>query len=255
MSKFLLVSARPGRAQQAAEYRDFLVNTGLRSWELDHVVLDSRTATLGDFSGYDGVLLGGSPMNVTTERPTDEQLHIEQELLAPATSDVPAFYVCFGNSLLTKYHGGQVQQAYSEEAGPTWVELTATGRQDPLLAGLPARFTSLTGHTESVTTLAHDAELLASGPTCPVQMFRLPGNTWSCQFHADMDIEAMLIRMEFYRTNGYFNPLEFEVVANRVSQVNTRYSNQILQNFVRYCRRKATAETEQLLLSAEQGVA
>lgn len=237
MPKFLLVSARPGAAQQRAEYRDFLVNTGLRPWELDHVSIDSANAMLEMKRNYDGVLLGGSPFNVTAPSPTDVQKHVEKQVLLPALAEIPAFYVCFGNSLLTTAFGGEVQKKFGEQAGGTWIELTTAGRKDPLLCNLPARFTSLTGHTESVIRMPAGAELLATGPTCPVQMFRLNESTWSCQFHADMDTAAMLQRMEFYRNNGYFAPEEFEAVANHVRQVETKYANQILRNFVRYCAR------------------
>ncbi|MDU0477732.1 glutamine amidotransferase [Staphylococcus chromogenes] len=254
MLKFLLISARPGAAQQAAEYRDFLVNSGLRPWELDHVWLDSEHAKLPDLSPYAGIFIGGSPFNVTTARPTAAQLHIEQELLGPAQSDIPSLYVCFGNSLLTTHFGGLVAQAYQEDAGQTWVELTSAGRKDPLLSNLPLRFTSLTGHTESVLRLPETAELLATGPTCPVQMFRLGNSTWSCQFHADMDVAAMHVRMGFYRNNGYFDPLEFEQVASKVAKVQTKYANQILRNFVSWCTKMASGNvgaSKSLLLAAK----
>ncbi|AKK03182.1 glutamine amidotransferase [Corynebacterium epidermidicanis] len=240
MQKFLLVSARPGAAQQAAEYRDFLVNTGLNRAQLDHVCLDSETSMMPELDNYAGILLGGSPFNVTTENPSDVQLHVESELLKAAKSATPALFVCFGNSLLGKHCGGRVEKKFAEEAGITWVELTSAARQDPLLRGLPLRFSSLTGHTESVVELPTGATLLATGPSCPVQMFRLSDDVWSCQFHADMDIEAMLIRMEFYRDNGYFDPEEFEAVAAAVRLVETRFANQILQNFVTYCRQRSS---------------
>lgn len=232
MSKFLLVSARHGSDVLASEYRDFLVASGLQTDELDQVVLDSEIAVIGDLSTYQGVFLGGSPFNVTEPQYSPEQIHVQQELLALAKLKIPTMYVCFGASLLASNYGGAVGRTHAESAGPSEVILTSEGRKEPLLQGIPDRFVSLTGHTENVVELPDGATLLASGPTCPIQMYRLGETTWACQFHAEMDPQAMEARMRFYMDYGYFDRAEFDAIVQQIYQLDTSAANQILRNFV-----------------------
>lgn len=234
MSKFLLVSIRHGAEVLAAEYRDFLVSSGLRPTELDQVVLDSETARIGDVSQYAGVFLGGSPFNVTDAQPTAEQLWVQQEALTMVDADIPAFYACFGSSLLTHFRGGVVGDRYSETAGSSVVELTQEGTMDPLLQGVPSRFNALTGHAESVEELATGAKLLATGPTCPVQMFRINDTTWATQFHPELDAQGLATRMQEYLHNGYFAPEEYDEIVAHISSVDVAPVRQIMRNFVSY---------------------
>lgn len=236
MVKFALVSARHGSDVLASEYRDFLQSSGLAPEELDHIVLDSAEATVGDISSYAGIFVGGSPFNVADDEFSAEQEHVQQELLSLADRPIPMMFVCFGSSLLTYGRGGIVSRSHPESAGLTTVQLTPEGREDDLLAGCPDEFIALTGHTESVDKLPERAVLLATGPTCPVQMFRLDSTTWACQFHAEMDSAGMIARMGFYRTHGYFDPEEFDAIAQRITGADTSHAQRVLRNFVELCR-------------------
>lgn len=240
MFKFLLVSARSGEDILGSEYRDFLMATKLNRSQLDHVVLDSLTARRPDVSGYQGIFIGGSPFNISDAHYSDVQVYVHQQLLSLLDRSIPKMFVCFGSSLLSHSLGGSVSRAFAEDAGPTIVELTGAGRTDPLLRGLPQRFEALTGHTENVEKLPAKATLLATGPTCPAQMYRLPGETWACQFHAEMDPLGMENRMRFYLDYGYFDPAEFDRIVERIHRMDTRYANRILANFVAYCAAKSS---------------
>ena len=50
---------------------------------------------------------------------------------------------------------------------------TDEGVADPILAGMPRMFNAFVGHKEAIRELPPSAVLLASSPTCPVQMFRV----------------------------------------------------------------------------------
>ncbi|QGU02049.1 GMP synthase [glutamine-hydrolyzing] [Corynebacterium kalinowskii] len=234
MSKFVLVAARKGKEILDSEYRDFIKSTGLLPTQLDHVVLDSESAEVGDLSSYDGIFVGGSPFNVMDENYAPEQSHVQAQLMTLLHLPVPKMFVCFGQSLLTFELGGVVGSSYSEPAGSTVVELTEAAQADPLLQGLPRQFEALTGHTESVEKLPEGAVLLATGPTCPVQMFRLGEDTWACQFHAEMDAQGLEARMLYYLNKGYFDPAEFDNIMSRVKQVDTSDVKRILHNFVAF---------------------
>ncbi|RSZ63497.1 glutamine amidotransferase [Corynebacterium hylobatis] len=244
MPNFLLVSLRSGElAEQiaAAELRDFLRATRLDPADLTHVNIAEVSQTAGELDGYDGVLVGGSSLNITNPHWDEWQLHVHEEMARISGSGVPAFLVCYGASWLSHMHGGQVGPAHAEGSGPTVIELTEEGRRDPLCAGLPETFTSLTGHTESVELLGADLTVLATGPSCPVQFLRAGEHVWATQFHADMDAQAMKDRMDFYYDYGYFSPDDYHTIVASLPSINTTWSNRLLANFVDYCTSRAGA--------------
>lgn len=244
MPNFLLVSLRSGElADQiaAAELRDFLRATRLDPTDLTHVNIADVDATAGDLGGFDGIMVGGSSLNITNPHWDGWQHHVHAEMARICASGVPAFLVCYGASWLSHLHGGRIGPAWAEGSGRTVIELTEEGRRDPLCAGLPELFTSLTGHTESIEQPGHDLVVLATGPSCPVQFFRSGGHVWATQFHADMDAEAMKDRMDFYYDYGYFSPDDYHTIVSSLPSIDTTWSNRLLENFVDYCGRREAA--------------
>ncbi|MDO4910679.1 MAG: glutamine amidotransferase [Corynebacterium sp.] len=231
---FLLVSPRSGAEILAAEHRDFLVATGLD--ELDQAILDTADATLPDLSGYEGVFIGGSPFNMTSEHYDEWQTHVHQILGELVDSPMNTMFVCFGAGFTTAYKGGTVSRSHPEASGPTTVHLTEAGLHDPLTRNLPNYFTALTGHTENIETPAPSARVLATSPTCPVQIIRVNQSTWACQFHAEMDAIAMKNRMDFYFDYGYFSPEDYESIVKKLPSIDTSGAAQFLRNFVEFCR-------------------
>lgn len=232
----LLISPRQGAEVAAAEYRDFCVAAGLKEDELAQRMLDHEEAEIGDLSGIDGVFVGGSSLNVTNAVYSQWQKQVHAQLKALIDSPMPTFLVCYGNTLVAGLYGGSVGRNHAEDSGETIIELTDAGRSDPLMRGFPERFSSLTGHTENVISAAPESIVLATGPSCPIQMVRANASTWACQFHADMDAHAMKTRMDFYRDYGYFSPADYERIIAGLPAVDTTWSNRLLANFVAYCR-------------------
>src|SRR5690606_41566798 len=72
--------------------------------------------------------------------------------------------------------------------------------------------TGLVGHKEAVNTLPDHAAVLASGKSCPVQMFRVGTRQYATQFHPELDIPSIIERARAYREHGYFSPDEMEDV-------------------------------------------
>lgn len=235
MVSVLLVSPRQGAAVAAAEYRDVAQATGLGLGELTQRMLDTPESQIGELTGFDGVIVGGSSLNVTSFHYDDWQRRVHAELSWLARQPIPTLAVCYGNTFLAYDGGGLVDRSHPEPSGPTLVELTEAGRTDPLTRNLPHRFTSLTGHTENVSEVGAGATVLATGPTCPVQMVRVNPTTWSCQFHADMDAVAMKDRMDFYFDYGYFSPADYATIVAGLPNVDTTWSNQLLHNFAALC--------------------
>lgn len=211
-------------------------------------MLDTPESRIGDLTGFAGVIVGGSSLNVTDFEYSRWQRRVHAELSWLAEQPVPTLFICFGTTFLAYDNGGRVSRSHPETSGPTVVELTGAGRLDPLTRDLPQRFTSLTGHTENVEDPGRGVAVLATGPSCPVQMVRANAWTWACQFHADMDARAMQDRMDFYYDYGYFSPADYGDIVAGLPGVDTTWSHAVLRNFIRYC----TAPVPQLQLPTRQ---
>ena len=90
------------------------------------------------------------------------------------------------------------------------VTLTDAGASDPILAELPPTFNAFVGHKEAIRSLPDSATLLASSPTCPVQMFRVGANVYATQFHPELDVDGIILRIHAYADHGYFAADELE---------------------------------------------
>ncbi|WP_018134088.1 hypothetical protein [Acaricomes phytoseiuli] len=94
------------------------------------------------------------------------------------------------------------------------------------------------GHKEACSALPEDAVLLASSAQCPVQMFRIGANVYATQFHPELDIEGLLLRIEAYRHHGYFPAEEYAAVREALQEQGgkVREPGRILHNFVELYR-------------------
>ena len=63
---------------------------------------------------------------------------------------------------------------------------------------------------EAIRKLPRHAVLLASSPACPVQGFRIGRNVYATQFHPELDVAGLCLRIEVYRYSGSFEPDEAE---------------------------------------------
>ena len=253
MVSVLLVQPRQGEAIAAAERRDFLQATGLKPQELTSRMLDSTSFRIGSLEGFDGVIVGGSPLNATNFEYSDWQRHVHKELGRLIDHPLPTIFVCYCTTFLTFYGGGEIGRTHPENSGPTTVLLTDAGKRDVLTQDLPDSFTSFTGHTENCIKEAPSHVVLATGPTCPIQMIRANKNTWSVQFHADMDAVGMKNRMDFYSNYGYFSPEDYERIISELPSVDAVYANRVLRNFIEVCEgtRVADGSEHELLAITE----
>ena len=237
--QFLLVAIRDGDEVLQAEYEDFLVSSGLAADQLHHLPISTTETQLPDLNQFDGVFIGGSPFNVTDLEHSELQKYSHDLLYEILNSAIPALFTCYGTSYTAFTFGGLVTREFGERAGTTEVNLTEHAADDCVVSSLPQRFAAVTGHKEAVVELPREAVLLGTGPTCPIQMYRIRNN-WITQFHPEMDADRILRRMSFYANDGYFKAEELAEIDELVHSVDLSYAEEIVKNFVSYCNAVVT---------------
>ncbi|QDW29203.1 glutamine amidotransferase [Arthrobacter sp. KBS0702] len=243
MKPFLLLASRAEDAAADDEYLAYLRYTGLAEAQLHRIRMEAAPLPQLELSEYSGVIVGGSPFTSSdpAEHKSEVQHRVERELFALldriVAEDFPFLGACYGVGTLGLHQGAVIDRTYGEGLGGVTVSMTNAGQQDPLLRGLPERFTAFVGHKEACTVLPGGAVLLASSETCPVQMFRIRTNLYATQFHPELDVEGLTTRIDIYRHAGYFPPDSAEELMAQARQHNVTEPMAILRNFVeRYAR-------------------
>lgn len=238
MRPFLFLQLRPETEVADDELRAVLEHGRLSSEDIVRVRVERDGVPDVDPSRYAGILVGGSPFEVSTpeERKSDLQRRIEAAFVPllerVLEADSPFLGACSGHGLLGGYCGVPMSGRYAETVGPATVELTEAGRDDPLLDGFPGRFDVFLGHKEALDEVPGGAVLLVRGQRCPVQMFRMGRNVYSTQFHPEGDPEGFALRIRYYRDHGYFRPEEADARLDAVTGVRTPWAQRILERFV-----------------------
>ena len=131
---------------------------------------------------YGAVLVFGGSMHPDQ----DEQfswLESEARFLRDVLAEgIPVLGVCLGAQLLARAAGAAVGPADASEVGWFEVELTRSGRDDPIVGTLPPRTAAFQWHHYTFG-IPEGALELARSDVC-TQAFRL-GRAWGIQFHAE----------------------------------------------------------------------
>lgn len=159
-----------------------------REAQIDLDVIRPDREPLGPESvlGFDGlVVLGGAMGNMDTDRyPWLED--VRETLRIATRHDLPTLGICLGAQLLAASLGGTVAVGGAGmEAGAVEITTTPEARDDPLLGGLPSRFSVGAMHGDEIHTLPPGAAWLATSPQYPHQAFR-SRNSWGVQFHPEV---------------------------------------------------------------------
>jgi GMP synthase (glutamine-hydrolysing) len=235
---FLLLSIRADDAAADNEYESFMTLAGLAEGELRRIRLDRRA--LGDIvlPDWSGIWVGGGPFNYSdpAERKSAVQRRVEADLDrlldGVVAAGFPFLGACYGLGALGRHQGATLGRRYREPVGTVRITLSATGRADPVLTGLPEEFDAFTGHKEAIGELPGHAVLLASSAACPVQAFRVGANAYATQFHPELDAAGMSTRVEVYKHAGYFDPDQAEEIKAQAWRSQVSDPPAILRAFV-----------------------
>jgi len=124
------------------------------------------------------------------------------------------------------------KRAYSEPVGTSACEVTADGRDDPLLDGVPMRFDAFVGHKESLQALPEGCVHLARSDTCPYQMVKYGNNVYATQFHPEADAAGFETRIRIYKNFGYFPPEAASDLIDMCRAADVFAPEMVLRNFV-----------------------
>lgn len=243
MRPFLFLGTRAEDAAADSEYAAMLRCTGLDEPDLRRIRLERQELGPVDPADWSGIILGGGPFNISdpVAAKSGVQRRAEAELATLAeqvvAGDSPFLGACYGIGVLGSIRDGLVDRTHGEPIGAVEVTLTDEGRGDPLLATLPDRFTVFLGHKEAVTRLPRGAVRLAASTTCPVQAFRIGRHGYATQFHPELDVEGLVLRIETYRHHGYFEPDQAQSLIDLARRAVVTEPPKILAAFVeRYAR-------------------
>jgi len=65
-----------------------------------------------------------------------------------------------------------------------------------------------------------------------VQMFRVGANVYATQFHPELDVDGIILRIHAYANHGYFAPDELEPTLAAVRRGEVSYPSRMLRTFV-----------------------
>lgn len=141
--------------------------------------------------GIDGIVVLGGAADPDSD---DAAIMGELELLRQAhAAALPILGICLGSQLLCRALGGEIAKLDGPiEAGWHDVDLTPTGREDPLFTGIPWTSKQIHWHRWHASKLPADARVLASSERTPVQAWSLGLRTYGIQYHPEADGQALL---------------------------------------------------------------
>ncbi|MDQ3644233.1 MAG: type 1 glutamine amidotransferase [Actinomycetota bacterium] len=157
------------------------------------------------------IILGGA-MNAH-EEDGHPWLRPEKRWIAGLLSrGVPVLGVCLGAQLLAEAAGGSVRRVAQPEIGWHEVRLEPEAREDPVLGGLPERFSSFQWHSYEAVPPRDAAVLARSGQS--LQAYRLGSSAWGIQFHAEVNARTLESWIGSYRTDP--DAVAMELDPNRM---------------------------------------
>ena len=197
-----LIQIRDNPAVLAEERESFRVRCALGDGQIavTNALRDPLTRDL--LEDADAVLIGGAGAYSVT-RTYDWTQDLVDLCRACADLEVPLFGSCWGHQMIGRAFGGEVVHDPSRsEMGTHRVEVTGSGRRDPLFGALPSPFWAQMGHQDRVSVLPPGAVELATNGRSPNQAFRLEGlPIYGTQFHSELDAETERQRLLAYRAH------------------------------------------------------
>lgn len=240
---FLMLTSRDDEVVAADEAEALPRLAGLDAGDVVQVRMESEPFPDVDPAQWSGIIVCGSPWDAGAEeslkspRQREVEAHLASLLDLVLTESIPYLGICYGLGTLNMHLGGSVDTSHAEEISAPELHLTAAGREDLLLAGVPDVFHGYVGHHEAVGRLAPGVELLVTSTGCPVQMVRVGERAWATQFHPELDTAGIEVRIREYADRGYYAPTDRRRIWDTAHAVDVTPAHRVLRTFAREFRR------------------
>ncbi|WP_127112805.1 type 1 glutamine amidotransferase [Shimia sediminis] len=134
-----------------------------------------------DVQAFDGVIITGSPASVHDDEAWVSRLfELIREMDA---AEVPVFGACFGHQAIAMALGGSVGR--NPEGWVHGFAMTDSVGELPF-GDRPAQVGLYASHIEQVAEVPEGAEVVASGPGCPVGGYMKGRHIFTTQYHPEM---------------------------------------------------------------------
>lgn len=238
MKQILLLQSRPEDDVAENECESICRLGGIDPARIVRLRMERDELAEIDLDTYAAIIMGGGPANFASpqEKKSHEQKRYEEWLVALMkriiAADKPFLGMCLGIGVAAMALGERPSFDYGEPVEPTEIVINELMIGDPILTGLPVRFYALVGHKEGINDAPIGSEELARSSTC-VQMLKCGKNVYATQFHPELDVPGLAIRVEAYKHHGYFPPEEGDEIVTNATKADISHAVKVLQNFVK----------------------
>jgi GMP synthase (glutamine-hydrolysing) len=155
-------------------------------WEIDNRCMDRPGAVLpSKLDGYQALVVLGGPMGAYEEDRYPYLYTVEELIREAAAKKIPAVGICLGGQLIARALGAEVKSNPTKEIGWAMIDITAAGRDNLLLRGLPDSLPVFQWHGDTFA-LPEGAQRLATNDICKNQAFVYSNHIWALQFHLEV---------------------------------------------------------------------
>jgi len=211
----------------------------IRQWAVDngHTITGSdlsKKDLLPNLEDFDLLVPLGGPMGAYEEG-RHLWIKMEREFIGEAIvagKHILSFGI--GAQIVSQALRGDINKNPYREICFGEVRLNKEGREFPLLAGVPEKFTALHWHKD-ILEVPRDGHLLAKSKGCKTQAFRYKDRVMCFQFHLETTAETILDLIKQCRgdiVKGQFvqSPEELEHNSRKCKNMNAQLDH-ILQNY------------------------
>jgi len=190
---------------------------------------DSLETVKDKLLNYDGLIWGGSSLNIYNDSPEIRRQIEFMKLCQKKVKNILA--ICWGMQVAVTAAGGEVKKADGSHIGiANEIIINKNGLNHPLYKNKENKFNSPAFNFDEVKTLPENAICLASNKINKVQSlyFKInETNVWGLQYHPEITYEKMISLIEFRKDRLIENRKVFKSesdVKNHVSFIKNEIS-------------------------------